>query len=348
MNATRDLLVLGAGPSGLAAALFAARAGLDVAVLDPAAAPHDKACGEGLMPATLGALARLGVDPPGSPITGIRYVDGAWRASGDFRVPGRGVRRTALSGALFEAAAARGIPLLRRRAVEVAQDDTGVSVDGTRARWVIAADGLHSPTRRSLGLDRAVRPTGRLGLRRHAAMAPWTDRVEVHWAPGVEAYITPVGPEEVGVAFLFAEDVARGLGGSARFDALLSRFPALKARLDGAAWTSFARGAGPFHHRATRVAAGRVLLLGDAAGYLDPLTGEGLKLGLLGAEAAVGALLAGAPARWETAWRRLWRSYALPTGGLLALAQGPLRRAIVPVAASVPGLMPAIVRAIGH
>src|SRR6478609_9777957 len=109
-----DLPVAGAGPAGLATALFAARAGLDVTVVDPRCAgldqPIDKACGEGLMPGAVAALAELGVDPPGRAFRGIGYLAGRHRAEALFRVgAGRGVRRTDLQSTLLSAAAAAGI-----------------------------------------------------------------------------------------------------------------------------------------------------------------------------------------------------------------------------------------------
>src|SRR5450759_5175786 len=102
---------------------------------------------------------------------------------------------------------------------------TGVSVDGRRARYLAVADGLHSPIRRRLGLERAADSTTapRWGTRRHFAVAPWTDLVEVHWASRSEAYVTPVGPELVGIAVLSSVQ--------APFDQQLAAFPALRDRL---------------------------------------------------------------------------------------------------------------------
>ena len=111
----RDLVIAGGGPVGLATALYAARAGLDVAVREPRQGTIDKACGEGLMPGALVALRELGVDPPGHELAGIRYVSPSRSVSAPFRHGvGRGVRRTALHSALRAAVDAAGIPVEHR------------------------------------------------------------------------------------------------------------------------------------------------------------------------------------------------------------------------------------------
>src|SRR5207302_223360 len=92
------------------------------------------------------------------------------------------------------------------------------------------------------------------------------------FAPGVEAYVTPAGVNRVGVAFLWEAP------GPTTFDEMLARFPALADRLGGAHADSKAVGAGPLLQQVKRMVSGRVLLLGDAAGYVDALTGEGLSL----------------------------------------------------------------------
>lgn len=326
-----DVLVAGGGPVGLGAAILAAQAGLSVTVVEPRAAPIDKACGEGLMPGAVAALAAMGVRPPGARFAGIRYVDGDAAAEGRFREgPGLGVRRTALHAALSTRARALGVARVEGRVDDVRQDDDGVAAAGLRARWLIAADGLHSPVRRRLGLDLPPRRPARYGVRRHFAVAPWTDLVEVHWAPDAEAYVTPVAPDTVGVALLFARPAPGG------FEPLLARFPRLAARLAGPATPPL--GAGPFEQRVRRRVAGRVLLVGDAAGYLDPLTGEGVRLGLAQARALVRCLVAGRPLAYEHAWRRLARRYWLLTDGLLRLRRSPLRRALVPTLRACPWL----------
>lgn len=338
-----DVVVVGGGPVGLACAVHAARAGLDVALVERRDGPVDKACGEGLMPGGLAELAALGVDPPGRPLTGIRYTDGRR----DVAVPfghgaGRGVRRTALSAALREAVDRAGVPVLRATVTGVEQDEQVrlrlADDEQVRTRYVLAADGLHSPLRRSLGLDRPVRSTGgRHGLRRHVRLAPWDDHVQVHWGPTAEAYVTPVADDLVGVALLTRE--RRG------FDELLPQFPSLAARLADSQTEGSTRGAGPLRQRSSRRTAGRVLLVGDAAGYVDALTGEGIALGLVQARHAVEAVRDRDVAAYEGRWRAANRRYALLTGGLVTATRlRPVRRALVPAAVALPAVFGAAVR----
>ncbi|WP_236710493.1 FAD-dependent monooxygenase, partial [Streptomyces sp. 150FB] len=149
-----DLLVVGGGPAGLATALHATLAGLETVVLEPRTTPVDKACGEGVMPSGVRALGALGLRlPPGHPLRGIRYVRGDHRAEALFDGPGLGVRRTELHAALARRAEEAGVRVVNARAGEVEQGPDSVTAAGLRARWLVAADGLHSPVRRSLGLD---------------------------------------------------------------------------------------------------------------------------------------------------------------------------------------------------
>lgn len=332
-----DLVVVGGGPVGLVAALHAARAGLDVVVVEPRQTPVDKACGEGILPAGLAHLAELGIDPSGHPLRAISYHDGDGRSvRAQFRHgPGRGVRRTVLHGAISEAALAAGVVLVRGRVVGLEQADVvSVRLQGgspLRAAHVIAADGLHSPTRRLLGLDRPARGQRRHGLRRHLLVQPWSDDVEVYWDPLGEAYVTPVGPGLVGVALLTGE--------VAPYDTLLEGFPSLLARLDGARPANAVRGAGPLRQRALRPVDGRVLLVGDAAGYVDALTGEGLSIGWAQTRAAVAAVAADAPGRYARAFPIIGAGGRLLTHGLVTATRAPvIRRRLVGTAASAPVL----------
>jgi flavin-dependent dehydrogenase len=326
-----DLVVAGGGPVGLAAALHARARGLTVTVVEPRATPVDKACGEGLMPAAVAGLAALGVHPVGRPFVGIRYVGPDRAVAARFRAgAGLGVRRTLLHAALAERARAVGVTVETGAVREVRQDDRGVDVDGVRARYLVVADGLHSPLRRSLGLDAPVGGPRRYGLRRHFVVAPWSPYVEVHWSPSAEAYVTPVADAMVGVAVLSGQD-------KAPYDDALGAFPALRARLRTAEPAGPVRGAGPLRQRAASPRLGRVLLVGDAAGYVDALTGEGIAVGLATAEAAVAALARDRPEDYARAWRRVTRGYRWSASALLAVSGRPgLRRRLVPTAAALP------------
>ncbi|HEX4470958.1 MAG TPA: NAD(P)/FAD-dependent oxidoreductase [Nocardioides sp.] len=338
----KDLLVVGGGPAGLATALYAARAGLQVTVWEKRGGPIDKACGEGLMPGAVAALAGLGVDPEGADLLGIRYLAGDRSATAPFRHgPGRGVRRTTLHAAMGEAVLAAGVTVAVRGAHDLRQDADAVVVDGERFRYLVAADGLHSPVRRMMGLERADRGARRYGLRRHYRVESWTSYVEVHWAEPGEAYVTPVSPDLVGVAML-----TRGRGS---FDEHLALFPSLHARLGDADAVGEVMGAGPLHQRCRSRVAGRVLLVGDAGGYVDALTGEGVALAVAQARAAVAAVADGLPARYEQDWHAVTRRYRLLTGSLLhATRLKPVRRSLVPVAQRLPSVFGSAVNALAR
>jgi flavin-dependent dehydrogenase len=213
----------------------------------------------------------------------------------------------------------------RGREVRVREDS--VEVAGVRARRLLACDGLHSGVRRDLGLDRPSARRRRYGLRRHYEVAPWSDLVEVHWGPRSEAYVTPVDARLVGVAVLGPQ--------GCDVDDAVRALPELAARLDGAA-SGPLLGAGPLRQTAARHAVGPVRLVGDAAGYVDALTGEGLRVGLAQARAAVATL--DDPAGYERAWSAVTRDYRVLTSALVAWATSPLRPAVVPVARRAPWL----------
>lgn len=332
-----DVLVAGGGPIGLATAITARQAGLAATVVEPRADAIDKACGEGLMPDTLARLRALGVDPPGVDFRGIRYVDGTRSAEARFTLgPGRGVRRTTLSAALRQRAHDVGVDFVDGKVTEVSQTAHWVVASGLRCRHLVAADGLHSSVRTLAGLARPSRGPQRFGLRQHFRVAPWTDLVEVHWLPHAEVYLTPVAGDVVGVAVLGGRPLD--------LPAAVAGIPELSRRLSGARPASSVRGAGPLRQSTSARTSGRVLLVGDAAGYVDALTGEGLRVGLAEAEAAVAAIVRDDAASYEADWRRITRSYRLLTGGLVwAASHHTTRSMIVPAAAALPRVFGRIV-----
>jgi flavin-dependent dehydrogenase len=298
---------------------------LSATVLERRRFPIDKPCGEGLMPGGVRLLEAMGARIEKSrPFEGIRYIDGRNVAEARFRDGhGLGVRRTELSRALLARARELGVEVMEETRVESVipwRDGATVACTGGSldASWVVVADGLGS-----LVPGNAPRGMRRYGFRRHYRIAPWSNFVEVHWGEGAEAYVTPVGEEEVGVAVLWHERAPS-------WEAMLSRFGRLAECLRGASAISSIQGAGPFRRRPRRVTAGRLALVGDASGYVDAITGEGIAIAFECAQALALSLKQGGLASYATAHRRAMRRYRGTTEVVLALASFPwLRRGVV-------------------
>lgn len=356
----RDVAIVGGGPAGMCLGIALALKGVDAVVLERGGPPWDKACGEGLMPKGLRVLEALGVrqklDPDGcASFRGIRYVqeDGTFAEAA---VPGGGlgVRRTALMAALHARAAEVGLEVRHGTGVRghaQAADRVRVTTDGetVETKVLVACDGLGSVIRKAEGLDMPARGPARYGLRQHFRMPAWTDAVEIHFGAGAEAYVTPVGPERIGVAFLFT----RSHDQPVNIHHLVSRFPALQSRLTGATPDSEPRGSGPFLRRVKQPVKGRVVLLGDAAGYVDAITGEGMSLAFesasMLAEATPEALRSESPEAalrpWVQSRSRAFRHYALWAHALLGIARRPsLRRQVIAQMARSPSLFEWTVR----
>jgi len=334
----REILIIGGGPAGLATAIRARLAGLEATVLDRSHPPIDKACGEGLMPDAVARLREIGIDlslgPEGFPFRGIRYVDGELVAEGEFpQAGGLGVRRTHLHQALVRRAESAGVELLWDTTVNGIETDGVATNQGKiQARWIIGADGLLSRVRKWAGLDGGSGSLRRFGVRRHYSMTPWSDCVEVHWGAGCEAYVTPVAPDQIGVALLWS-------GEASGFDELLGGFPVLRERLAGEPVASRDRGAGPLHQRVVAVHRDNVALVGDASGYLDAITGEGMAVALHQSAALVEALIAGDLSRYAAAHRRISRLPNFMTSLVLGMEKRPrLRRRAIRALAAEPAL----------
>ncbi len=321
-----DVFVVGGGPAGLATAIAARRHGLSVLVADAAVPPIDKPCGEGLMPDGVEALRQFGIVIPegeGYPFRGIRFVSDGAKAEATFpRGMALGIRRTHLHRILLDHAAGCGVRLLWQAAV------TGLHAEGAlvagelvRARWVVGADGTSSRVRGWAGLGQQeldMRPSKnlRFGFRRHYRVAPWTDFMELHWGRHCQVYVTPVGRKEVCVALVSSSPKLR-----LRLEDALGEFPELRARLENAEHASTERGAITVTRRLRRVSRGRTVLVGDASGGVDAITGEGLCLAFREAALLGDCLASGDLARYQEGHRLLIRRPALMARLMLFMAK---------------------------
>ena len=329
-----DVLIVGGGPAGLAAAIAARQRGFTVTVVDAAKPPIDKACGEGLMPDGVEALARLGVRIAPcdfAPFWGIRFINGGTVARADFPgVFGMGVRRTRLHPLLVNRAEEVGVRLLWNTAVR--------ELDFPSARWIVGADGMNSAVRRWAGFGGCPARLRRFGFRRHFPVAPWTDTVDVHWGRDCQVYVTPVGANEVCVAVISRHRHLR-LG-----DALIE-FPELAARLGPYAPVTPERGSVTECRRLPRVYRGNVALIGDASGSVDAITGEGLALSFRQALALAEAFAADDLRLYDAAHRRIARMPgAMANLMLLIDERGWLRHPVIRLLAAQPRLFSALLR----
>jgi flavin-dependent dehydrogenase len=301
-----DILIAGAGIAGSMLALLLGRQGLSVELFERGVFPKEKPCGEGLMPSGVAVLQRHGLAEAvgGAPFVGVRYYDGALLAEGRFpRVAGlpsegRGQRRWHLDRALFEAAAATpGVQAHTATAVEapIVQGGrvVGLVVGGQPcyAPLIVAADGLRSPLRRQLGLEMPSPARRRVGVRLHYRLAadqtqpPW---VEVLMGRGYELYLTPLPERQLLISGLAdVRDVGQA---AATMRAWIDDQPMLRARLAGAEQLTAPMGRSPLMARARAGVLPGCVLLGDAAGFVDALTGGGMSQALLSAELLAGWL----------------------------------------------------------
>jgi geranylgeranyl reductase family protein len=324
-----DVLVAGGGPAGAATAATCARRGLRVLLVDRARFPRHKACAEYLSPeaardlealGVLGAVERAG----GARLAGFRLVaDDGREVTGRFAgtapafVPyrpfGFALPRAVLDPIVLEAARAAGAEVreetalqdlvLAREVVTGGVLRSGAGREPVRAAVVVGADGLNSLVARRLGLARAGRPR-RYGLVAHLAGVTRTRDVgEMFAARGWYVGLAPIGGGLVNVAMVVPESDARAIAADDEgfFLARLRTVPELAARLRDARIARRIMVTGPFARRARRVTADGALLVGDAADFFDPFTGEGvfaaLRGGRLAADAIARALAAGAPTR---------------------------------------------------
>lgn len=310
-----DAVIVGAGPAGSVTALLLARQGAHVLLLDRARFPRDKPCSEYLTPETTRVLERLGggileaVEArPHARLAGMKLVapDGT-EAVGRFRAgPGYApprpyafaLPRTSFDHILVDAAVRAGAELREVTAVEdllresggvggVMARTPGAGSGPLRARIVIGADGLRSVVARRLGYRRSG-PPRRIAYSAHAAqVGGMTDVGEMH--VGTDGYVGlgPIGNGETTVALVVpASHASPELTRAEGFVRALDRFPGIRGRFRADRLTRAILATGPFAQWSRASTADGALLVGDAADFFDPFTGQGIYSALIGAELA--------------------------------------------------------------
>jgi geranylgeranyl reductase family protein len=341
MKLTPDVLIVGAGPAGSLAALILARAGVRVRLLDRATFPRDKLCGDTVNPGSLALLEQVGIGALvracSTPVTGmiVSGPNGA-RVVADYPpgLAGRALTRRLLDQMLVDAAVAAGAVFdsgvaVVRPLVSDATRVTGVAVrcgGGERdlpARVVIAADGRASRVASALGLSAfAARPRRWAFGAYFQDVTGLTDHGEMHVRADGYTGIAPLGGGIANVCVVKAEKNAR-----ADLTRSAPRSPAdviadaisgdgqLRERFADAKRTSDVTVLGPLAVDTSSAGCFGLLLAGDAAGFVDPMTGDGLRFafrgGILAAESAMRELdtgvaqyeALGAARRREFAWK---------------------------------------------
>jgi geranylgeranyl reductase family protein len=328
-----EVLVVGAGPAGSATAAALAAQGRDVLLVESLSHPRPKACAEYASPRIVEELRRLGLpdrawQQDALPLNGMRVIRGEDGVDIRYR-DGEGPRsawgldRTAFDATLAAHAVARGARLLEHTAFEEVHwrgraGGIGGRVKGAvlrtaegrrpvRCRWLIGADGARSRVAQRLSVERRVRAPRRLGLVAHYEGIPeLADSGEMHVGPGWYVGLAPLAGGRLNVGMALPMNGGERRGAEDRFQTAIDGIPAVAERLRGRKPLTPIRGASPIGHRVARAAGRGWMLIGDAAGFIDPFTGEGIYRALRSARAAAEALATedeGAPARYVAARR---------------------------------------------
>lgn len=274
------IAIVGAGPTGCSLAIMLASKNHDIHLFDKNSFPIDKVCGEGIMPKGAEILEDIGVyqylDPKEmSFFNEIINHDNAEISSGSLNKKALGVRRLNLSQAFY-----KRIKDFKNIRLHEQVKITSLS-QLTEFHYIIGADGIHSKIRKLLKIDSFQPSLKRCGARIHFQEKLHQDKVEVHWNQGIEAYITPVGPELTELAFIWNTDLhspqQEGL-----YQGLINHFPELKTRFP--LYEGKINSYGPFPRASEEIYKDNIFLLGDALCFIDGITGEGISLGLEQAE----------------------------------------------------------------
>ncbi len=317
-----DVLVVGAGPAGAASAICLTRLGYQVLLVDRAHFPRAKTCGEYLSPGVVRSLQSIGStgvleDREAKQVPGMEIVSPrghilrvSYEQSGAvlsaYTLPRRRldnalVRDAQRAGADVLEGFVAQVPVIEHGVVRGVQGIVGGETRYLRARLTIFADGARSAMARHLGLTRKVRWPSRIGLMAYyAGPAGLHDGYgQMHIARSGYCGIAPLSDNRFNVALVtpFHPGRHRRESASIMYDRWIAEHPVLRHTLLGCTRITPVRGVAPIGARVTRSYVPGALLVGDAAGFFDPFTGEGIYRALesaqLAASVAHRALLSG-------------------------------------------------------
>jgi flavin-dependent dehydrogenase len=303
VSANNDVIVIGAGPAGIATAIAANQKGLRAIVFDARTPPIDKPCGEGLLPRGVAALRCLGIHLNSNnavPFAGIRFVSGEFSAHAKFvDATGFALRRVRLHDLLVERATQAGVIFhWGTRITNVHSSYVTAGDARIPYAWLVGADGQNSAVRRWAKFG-PLRTSGkRFGFRQHFRVRSWPNFVDVRWGEHCQMLTTPTDMHEVCVSVLSRDP---GL----RISQALRLFPELAERLRDAKPATREMGNATLLSRPSAVTRGRVALVGDASGSVDAITGHGLSLAFQQALFLAEAFERGTLAHYESAHRKI-------------------------------------------